>query len=273
MKRMVVMVFALALVCAAALPLNAQAPAPGELVKQMKNVMEPPQASARQLTFTTLHKGARVTFGAMQANETAPDGKRMLLVVREPAVNRGIALLMWERGNNDTPIYLYLPAMKRVVEEQGMQAYEPFEGTTFTYSDLVFIQVHETYRLLGEEAVNGARAYKVEETIPRERGFYSRIVTWIAADSRLPLRRDYYDRAGNLWKTELFRDIAVVDGVPTAMDIVMKDVQSGDQTELKLAWVNYNVKVPPDIFEAPALNKAVDHPVWQTFVAQGGGKQ
>ena len=38
--------------------------------------------------------------------------------------------------------------------------------------------------------------------------YYSRIVTWVAKDCMLPLRRDYYDAANQLWKTELHQEIA-----------------------------------------------------------------
>ena len=68
----------------------------------------------------------------------------------------------------------------------------------FTYADLGFIALHERYRLVGEEELRGRHAYKVEEQAPQEQSYYSRIITWIATDSMLPLQRDYFDHAGRL---------------------------------------------------------------------------
>ena len=51
--------------------------------------------------------------------------------------------------------------------------------------------------------------------------------------SLLPLQRDYYDVAGNLWKTELFEE-EKIDGVPTAIRIQMKDLQGKSSAEIRV---------------------------------------
>ena len=50
-------------------------------------------------------------------------------------------------------------------------------------ADLGFLRLEASYRLLGEEQHTGVRAYKVEEAIPQDRAYYSRIITWVAADT------------------------------------------------------------------------------------------
>ena len=37
--------------------------------------------------------------------------------------------------------------------------YQRFLGTDFTYADLGFVRLHEMYKLLGEEELNGVQAY------------------------------------------------------------------------------------------------------------------
>ena len=108
--------------------------------------------------------------------------------------------------------------------------------------------------------------YKIEETVPKERAYYSRVLTWVSKDSKLPLQRDYYDVAGKLWKTETFEE-EKIDGVPTAIRIQMKDVQGKSTTELRVTDVRYNVDVPDALFDPLKLSTAANSPVWQSTTA------
>src|SRR5262249_59779587 len=110
-----------------------------------------------------------------------------------------------------------------------------FLGTDFTYADLGFVRLHEKYRLLGEEQHAGVQAYKIEEQVPQERAYYSRLLTWVAADSLLPLQRDYYDVAGGLWKTEHFEQVSVIYGGATPLHITLEDVQGKSSTRLNVS--------------------------------------
>jgi Outer membrane lipoprotein-sorting protein len=81
------------------------------------------------------------------------------------------------------------------------------------------------------------------------------------------VQRDYYDVAGNLWKTETFEE-ATIDGVPTPIRIQMKDLQGKSSTELHVTDVRYNVDVPDALFDPLKLSIAATSPVWQSSAAQ-----
>jgi len=149
----------------------------------------------------------------------------------------------------------------------GVDGYEQILGTDFTYADLGFVRLHPHYRLLGEEDHGGKKTYKIEESVPTERAYYSRVITWVAQDSMLPVQRDYYDVAGNLWKTETFEE-AVIDGVPTPIRIQMKVLQGKSSTEIRVSDVRYDVEVPDALFDPLALPMAAGSPVWQSSRTQ-----
>ena len=79
----------------------------------------------------------------------------------------------------------------------------------------------------------------------------------------MPVERDFYDRAGKLFKTELCT-IETVDGVPTITKIVMKNVQSGGSSEMDVTKVIRNKQIPADIFDPKNLLHIADHPFWKT---------
>jgi Outer membrane lipoprotein-sorting protein len=142
----------------------------------------------------------------------------------------------------------------------------------FTYADLGFARLHPQYRLLDEEDHGGRKTYKIEESVPTERAYYSRVITWVSKDSLLPIQREYYDVAGTLWKTETFEE-ATIDGVPTPIWIQMKDRQGKSSTKIRVSEVRYNVEVPDPLFDPATLPIAASSPGWQNSSVQAAKNQ
>ena len=132
-------------------------------------------------------------------------------------------------------------------------------GSDFTYSDIGFINVRGTHKLLGVEDHLGIKAYKVE-TIPEAKWYYSRIIKWVSAENFLPLERDLYDVVGNLWKTQFFEDVEVINNIPNPLKVRMVDVQTKTSTEYKVSDICYGAPVADEVFEPKGLPHALDVP-------------
>jgi hypothetical protein len=78
----------------------------------------------------------------------------------------------------------------------------------------------------------------------------------------LPLERDYYDPAGQLWKVETFQDVTVIDGQPVATRVKMQDKQTGGASELVTSNLRFGVDLPDALFERGSLPAAINSPVW-----------
>jgi outer membrane lipoprotein-sorting protein len=248
-------------------PAIAESPNVTTIVKQMKEVFEPSRPSTRKVVISSTFKNESIQFVAGQARKMFPNGKRIIWVMLEPASIRGNTYLFWEREKQPNFMYVYLPFIRRVREFSPVELYEHFLNTDFTYADLGFVRLHEHYKLLGEEKLGGVRTYKVEERLPHERLYYSHIYIWVAADSFLPLQRDYYDTEGRLWKTEFFKELATINNVPTPLLTQMKN-KDGSSTDLKVTEVQYDVKIPDELFDPNLLPKAVESPLWQGYGSQ-----
>jgi outer membrane lipoprotein-sorting protein len=239
----------------------------GEIVKKMKEVFEPVRPSTRKVTITATSGGETVQWVARSARKQLPNGKWVLMVLLEPAEVKGNAYMIWEPEDKPSSVWSYLPLLRRVRQLVGVDAYDHFLGTDFTYADLGFVRLQSQYKLLGEEDHAGKKTYKIEETVPQERAYYSRIVTWVDKASSLPLRREYYDVAGTLWKTETF-DITTIDGVPTPTRILMQDLQGKTSTEMRVSEIRYDVDIPDSLFNPAGLPAVANSPVWQSSTAQ-----
>jgi outer membrane lipoprotein-sorting protein len=240
---------------AAAAPPDAQT-----IMERMKAALEPDRSSTRDIVMVTHTNGERTQWTARQARKKLEDGKRMLTVLLAPPDVKGFALLIQERRNQDADRqWLYLPYLRRVREILPLGTFESFLGTDFTTADLGFVDLrHRTFSLLGEEKLGNAATYKVQEVLKDPR-YYSRIVTWVATDSMLPLQREYYDVADRLWKLERYEN-ATVQGVPTPVRISMEDKQTGNSTELRASNVRYDVQIPDQLFDPARLPETVQQP-------------
>jgi len=255
-------------------PAIAESPDATTIVKQVKEIFEPLRSSTRKVVVTSTckiegsQKNESIQFVAGEARKTFPNGKRILLVMLKPQSVKGNTYLFWEPEKQQNFITLfYSPFLRRVREFLPVELYDRFLDTNFTYADVGFVRFHEHYKLLGEEEHAGVHAYKVVEELPHERSYYSHIYIWVAADSFLPLQRDYYDTGGRLWKTELFKEVVTINNVPTPLLIQMKD-RDGFSTDLKVTEVKYDVEIPDELFNPNLLSKAVDSPLWQGYGSQ-----
>jgi len=233
------------------------------IVEQMKGAFEPTGSRVQKVVIsTTTQTGDEVRWAAAQARKQFTDGKRTLLVMFEPQHLRGTALLIGERQGRPDIMWTYSPVLRRVRALVPVESYQRFLDTDFTYADLGFIRRQGTYRLLGEEEHNSIRAYKIE-LIPQDEWYYSRIITWVAADSLLPIQRDFYDRAGRLWKKEYFEQVATIDGKPIPLHIRMQDVQQDTMTQLIVSNVRTDVELPDELFDPEHLPEVIGSQVWQ----------
>src|SRR5215510_7677131 len=220
-----------------------------DVVKKMKEVFEPIRPSTRRVVLTVNSEGETVQFVAGQARKQLPDGKRMVMVLLAPKDLKGNNYLVWEpTDTKPSAVWMWVPFLRRIREFTTVDAYEHYLGSDFTFADMGFVRLHPNYRLLGEEEHGGKQTYKIEETVPKERAYYSRVVTWVDKGTLLPVQRDYYDPAGTLWKTETF-EVETIDGVPTPIRIEMKDLQGKTSTVQQIDNVKYDVTLPDAFFD------------------------
>jgi hypothetical protein len=62
--------------------------------------------------------------------------------------------------------------------------------------------------------------------------YYSKVETWVAMDTGLPVERDYCDLGGKLYKSERYEQIVTIQNVPTITKIVMEDVHHSGSSEI-----------------------------------------
>jgi hypothetical protein len=247
-------------------PAVAAPPDVGDLVRVMRTVLEPSRPSVRKMAITiSAESGEATKWVAGQARKPSPDGDRILVAILAPADQKGAAYLLREVPNqaNDEE-WVYLPVVRRVRKILPLESFRSFLDSDFTLWDLGLVDVRATYTFLREETRDDVHAYVIQE-VPLgalRTWYYSRVVTWLAADSSLPLERDFHDPAGVLWKVETFQQVTTVNGVPTPLALRMEDRQSGGSTDIVVSDVRYDVDLPDALFDPAHLRDAAASPLW-----------
>jgi hypothetical protein len=211
----------------------------------------------------TVKQGETITnqWVARRAHKQFSDGNRDLMVILEPADLKGTAYLFWKPVDQPLIQWIYFTPTRRVRKLSNRNSYDSFIATDFTYADLGIRDPHGAYRLLGEEEYGGKKVYKVE-TVPTEKWYYSKIISLIAKDNFLPVKREYYDPTGRNWKTKMFENLVVMTNVPIILRIRMLDHQHNQSTEIIYSEICSDVEyLSKEDFDPEKLNAAVFSPV------------
>lgn len=211
----------------------------------MKLISKSGKERIRELTMLRLNKG--------ESGE-----QKYYMYFHQPADVREMTFMVWKYLGKNDDRWLYVPAIKLVRRIAANDKNSSFVGSDFTYEDVSGREVVEdAHTLKGEEALNGKPVYVVE-SIPKEEksAFYNRKVSWIDQETFLPLKEEYYDRRGELYKIFTADKIESVQGIATIIQRTMANVQNGHRTVVTFEEASYNIGLKEDIFSERYLRSA-----------------
>lgn len=121
-------------------------------------------------------------------------------VFLEPADVRGTIMLTFEQPYDADEQWLYLPSLKRTKKINAENKSGSFLGTEFSWEDISTKELTKFhYKLVGDEG----KTWMVERTPVYKFSGYSREVTWVNKDNNQTVKIDYYDKKGDLLKTQI----------------------------------------------------------------------
>lgn len=250
-------------------PASGPPPSADELARAINDALNPVEASTRDVMIkVTTRDGESTEWRGRQVRKTVNAGRRILTVLSAPATVSGFAVLATDASPQNDTYWMYVPAVRRVRRLIYEGHYENFLGTDLSVGDLGFLRLDpKEMKVIGQLPRDGLDTWAVETTPAQQTG-YSKIRTWVAAETRIPVRREFYDAAGNLWKTEVREKIETVDGVPVPLRTRIANVQEGGGTVLEYENVSFRVSPPDDLFEPAALAAALTKTTRVALAAQ-----
>jgi len=227
-----------------------------EIITKVNQILNPYSSKAKIQMI--LHNKKNQTRTFVYESWSLDHGEKNLVKNLEPHRTRGQATLMLNYADD---IWMYFPRTKRVRKLASHAKKQKMEGSDFSYEDMgsgdAFINDF-TAKRLDNEKLDGTDCYvlslmKKEESDPS----YSQIIMWIRQDNFVPIRLDYYDEnhPDRVKKRLVQSNIKMIDGIPTAMHMEMKDLTDGTKTEMTFQEVFYNLELDASLFSERGLRK------------------
>lgn len=187
-----------------------------------------------------------------------------LVRFRSPANVANTGLLSVGDRNEGVDQWVYLPAHGRVRRVPAGRQGGRFAGSDFFYEDMRDRPVDlDEHRWMGEEMKNGRKLEKVESR-PKDpaTSSYARRVYWIDPEKNLPFRIDFFRRSEpEPFKRYRVLETQTVEGLVIVRDSVMKDLESGHQTRMRVLCAEKRDDLPGSLFQRRTLeDPARDRP-------------
>lgn len=151
---------------------------------------------------------------------------------------------------------LYIPASDKVLPIAGSRKQDPFMGSDFSYEDVSGRHfTKDNHKLLKSEMMGGVDCF-VTESIPKvKEEKISKIVAWIAKSNYIPMRVDYYNHQGVVYRSYTSEEIKEIQGYATIMKRTMVSPLEGTKTEMIVnpSKVKYDLGMSEEVFSERAL--------------------
>lgn len=203
----------------------------------MKLVSKGGQERVREMTML------RKNFG-----ETGGDQKYFIYFF-QPADVKDMTFMVYKYPKKDDDRWLFVPAISMVRRIAAQDKRSSFVGSDFTYEDVSGRDIEDdTHAISKEEKIGNNNCFVVKSTPKTGDVDYSYKLSWIDKATSLPIKEEYYDKRGDLYKTFTADEIKDVKSLPTITKRTMKNLQSGHMTEVTYIKVDYNLNIEDSLF-------------------------
>jgi outer membrane lipoprotein-sorting protein len=145
--------------------------------------------------------------------------------------------------------WLYVPSVDLIKRISADDKGGSFVGSDFSYEDVSGRHwTEDNHKILEERTYNEREVYVIE-SVPKEKDkSFSRKLTYVDKEKKLPLREEYYNKKDVLERVFTAEKLEVKDGIETVTIRKMENVKKNQHSIVDFSSIDYNVGVGDDIF-------------------------
>lgn len=173
----------------------------------------------------------------------------------KPADVSRTAFLVHKQAEGNDDRWLYVPALDLVKRVAADDRRSSFVGSDFTYEDVSGrLPILDNHEIIGPDSVLGQAVTRVKNT-PKDPNTadYQYRISWIANDTKLPLKEEYFDKKGELVRRFEIGKVEIIEDIPTATERTIYDLKKGSQTTITFADITYASEISPEDFNERLL--------------------
>ncbi len=164
----------------------------------------------------------------LRKNYGEPGGdQKFFMYFFQPADVKDMTFMVYKYPERDDDRWLFVPAINMVRRIAAQDKRSSFVGSDFTYEDISGRDIEDdTHTIVKEEKLGGKDCYVVKSTPKAGDVDYSYKLSWVDKANYLPLKEEYSDRKGELYKVFSADEVKNIKGFPTVTKRTMKNLQS-----------------------------------------------
>jgi hypothetical protein len=193
----------------------------------------------------------RRQFAVLRMDVAEGGDQQFLVVFSQPSDVRGTAFLVDKHLDRDDDRWLYLPGLDLVKRISAGDKRTSFVGAHYFYEDVSGRRPSDD----DHELVENTEQYFVLSHIPRDPATveFASYVTWIDKTTWLPMKIEYTNAAGNIYRRVEVTEVQEFGGYPTVTASRVQDLAGGGQTDMQFRYIQYDVGIPSEVFTERSL--------------------
>ncbi len=176
----------------------------------------------------------------------------------KPAAVKGTSFLVRERSGQLPDQFVFVPATKVVRRIAAGNSTRSFFGSDFSYADLMPLPPEEQSKAdlqrLDDAKVGGQTTYVVQMKLPPEAP-YGKVVFYVHQKHLLPIKISFMDREEKPFKELVMKKLKKVQGKLIPVEMVMKNIQKGSKTVLRIKDMDNKAKLSDADFTEAAMKQ------------------
>ncbi len=177
--------------------------------------------------------------------------QQFLVVFSQPSDVRNTVFLVDKHVDRDDDRWLYLPGLDLVKRISAGDKRTSFVGAHYYYEDVSGRPpAEDTHELV--ETTDEHYVLHHEPVDPSSVEFVS-YMTWIDRQTFLPMKIEYTNPAGKVYRrVEVFK-VEEFNGYPTVTQSRVSDLLGGGKTDMQFRFIRYDIDVPENVFTERSL--------------------
>lgn len=226
----------------------AQNPSAERIIEQVDKNMA---SKNRIITASMIVHGQR-NDRTMEMKVWSEGTKRSFTEYLSPAREKGTRMLKL----NDQ-LWMFSPSADRIIQISGHMLRQSVMGSDLSYEDMMDDRkLTDVYNaaVIGPDNVDGRSCWVLDLRAKTEDVSYFMIKMWIDQERNIPIREEWYAKAGKLLKQTALSDVKKIEGRWFPTRIIYKDMlRTGAGTEFVINDIQFDATIPESVFSKAAL--------------------
>jgi len=209
------------------------------------------RSEARMIIRDAQGREQRRQFTVLRRNVEQGGDQEFLVVFSRPSDVRGTVYLVKKHMDRDDDRWLYLPGLDLVKRVAAGDKRTSFVGADYYYEDVSGRRPNDDEH----DLIETTDEYYVLKHRPLDPSVveFDSYVTWIDRETFIPMKIEYADSGGKVFRRVEVTEVEDVQGYPTVTKSRVSDLESGGHTDMQFRYIAYDTGVPDDVFTERSL--------------------